>query len=330
MPDKFCEYCGAAMQPDDLFCSSCGQKPSGSGKEKGGYSNGTGNLLVTQEKEQPEIMLQPQTQLPGNQSFEQMLQPPIQQTYSWQPPVQNNPFTRFSGEMNTEVRQKKTMGRGIILGSVIVMIIFSAIITGIILTVHKPTTKTQSSVGAVGIQQEISSASTINFNQPNSLVDIQNVKKDAVLSEIAGKWAGEMQLIRMDGYDSLPPDERPENFKEIISQALATPAPMTLEIEDDGNWDIDVDLMEGIRMGSNEYDRERFPVSPLLIPALKEGSFDVTHGDTEDGAAMQIKLSGVVTQESEGLSIQGIFMLSMKRGNIDAVMEGRYIISPVA
>ena len=332
MSSKYCEYCGAAMQPEDLFCPSCGQKISDNNVEKvlnDNESSGSGHALVTQQETRTELERASQTPVYQAYPHQAQTQPqrvPVQQFFSAQPSVQSNPFTRFSEEMNTEKRPKKTMGRGMVLSGIIAMVVFAFVITGVMLAGHKPAAKKHSPPDSVAAQQ----GQPTDFDKSEILADIENIKKEATLSEIAGNWKGEMQLIRMDGYDSLPADELPPNFKEIIAQAMATPAPMTLEIEDDGNWEIDVAIIEGIRMGSNEYDRNRFQVSPLLISALKEGRFEVVHNDTAEGAAMQIRLSGTVTEESNGLAIQGVFMLSMKRGKTDAVMEGRYIINPVA
>lgn len=331
MPDKFCEYCGAAMQLEDLFCPSCGKKPNElqtpmvATLSDGVPAQEESAALQPQPLAQAVAYEQPSTYSPFSQETGQ---PPVQQTYSYQPPSQNNPFARFSGEMNTGTPQRRTTGRGMVLGGIIAMFVIAAVVTGIVLALHKPDGSTPSAVGTAGTLAVMPSASPDNADMPAALPDVQNVKTDATLAEIVGDWTGEMQFVRMDGYDTLPADELPPDFKEQIAQAMAEPSPVAIEIEDDGNWSLDVDIIQGMQMGSRDYKDFSNNGNPNIIQALQEGCFEVDIDGTEDGATMQLNFSGVVSKMDDGLAIQGVFMLAVKRGDIDAVMEGYYLVRP--
>ncbi len=98
MENKFCEYCGAAMQPDDMFCPACGRQPS----------------------EAPPV--QPQATPQAYQSYQQQAPQAPQAMVA---PA--NPFAQFSGQMNAGEQTKKTSRRGLIIGIVAVAAVLSVI-----------------------------------------------------------------------------------------------------------------------------------------------------------------------------------------------------------
>ncbi len=326
MADKFCEYCGAEMQTDDLFCPLCGQKPS----DNQTIAGESPSDAIPAQAQQASIQLQPQYRpVPCGQPEQAFAPLPpvssVQQAYSYQPPPPNNPFTRFSGEMNTGEPQNRTAGRGLVLGGMVAMAITALVVSGIILAVHKP-------AGSKPVDPDAMAHTANAFAaKPDvlpALPKISNAKKDVTLTEIVGEWAGEMRFVRMDGFDSLPAEELPPDAKAQIAQAMAAPSIAQIMIEEDGNWTLNVNLMEGMQFESRDY--EGFPnnATPTVIQVLKEGCFEVAIDGQEDGAIMQLKFNGVVSEESDGLLLQGVFILAAKRGNMDAVMEGHYTVRP--
>ena len=53
-------------------------------------------------------------------------------------------------------------------------------------------------------------------------------------------------------------------MKAFIAEVMASPVPMEIEFEEDGNWELDVDLMEGMLLGSQDYDEKSMSSAPLL------------------------------------------------------------------
>ena len=49
----------------------------------------------------------------------------------------------------------------------------------------------------------------------------------------------------------------------FIAEVMATPVPMEIEFEEDWSWELDIDLMEGMLIGSQDYDRESMRSAPL-------------------------------------------------------------------
>lgn len=150
MENKFCEHCGAAMEPDDFFCPSCGQriidikenenltKPDISGEPESPEKP-----LIYQTPETPEASYTPVV----SQTYQEPQAPEMSQGYqapqtSGMPGQPNpfarqssgaNPFKQFSSSMNLDPSSSQTSNRGIILGGIIAIIILAVIIGGIIL-----------------------------------------------------------------------------------------------------------------------------------------------------------------------------------------------------
>lgn len=74
MENKFCEHCGSAMEPDDLFCPYCGQKVTDINIEEAGQIPGAPGI-----PEPPEISEFAQPPFTP--------QPPAQQPFGQQPPA---------------------------------------------------------------------------------------------------------------------------------------------------------------------------------------------------------------------------------------------------
>ena len=136
----------------------------------------------------------------------------------------------------------------------------------------------------------------------------------------------------MEGFENIPPEDLPPDLdmKATIAEIMASPAPMEIEFEEDGNWELEIDIMEGMLMGSRDYDREEYESSPLIIKKLDNGSFNVDFSEKidEDGISgeAQLLLSGSVVEEDGELSIKGTFLITLVDNDIVITEEGEYTV----
>lgn len=257
-------------------------------------------------------------------------------------PGGSNQFTQFSQEMNTGNIQKRTGSRGMLLWGIIGLVVLAIIVGGIITALRlkdssggnddNPKDKKSSSVSIDKENNEDKDSKKAEEKPSKQL--FKNVKTDAQLSDIAGYWEGTILFTRMEGFENIPEEDLPPDFdmKAFIAEVMASPVPMVIEFEEDGNWELDVDLMEGMLLGSQDYDREMHEFSPLIIKKLDNGSFNVEYTEKADGYGnsneAQILLSGSVVQEDGELSIKGRFLISLTEDGITITEEGEYTVFP--
>ena len=158
----------------------------------------------------------------------------------------------------------------------------------------------------------------------------KNIKADAQLSDIVGYWEGTILLTRMEGFENIPEEDLPPDFdmRAFIAEVMATPVPMEIEFEEDGSWELDIDLMEGMLIGSQDYDREKYEVSPLIIKKLDKGSFNVGFTEKINEGEAQLHLSGSVVEEDGELSIKGTFLISLEEDGLVITEEGDFTVFP--
>jgi hypothetical protein len=138
----------------------------------------------------------------------------------------------------------------------------------------------------------------------------------------------------MEGFENIPAEDLPPDFdmKAAIAEIMASPAPMVIEFEEDGNWELDIDIMEGMLMGSRDYEREAYESSPLIINKLEKGTFNVNFTEKVDEGGIsgeaQLHLSGSVVEEDGELSIKGTFLISLEEDGLVITEEGDFTVFP--
>lgn len=294
MRGLFCGYCGAGMGEGDLFCASCGKPPTELRQE-------ADTVQVTQVQQVP------------------------------QEPHATNPFSQFSRDMNKGEDQQTHMERGSLLGGIVALVLLAFVVTvGILVFMDPP--KHIRSRDKVTLNNDVPNQLPMDqasgLLSPDSLPSQLNIKEDAILQDLAGKWVGQMNFTKMEGYDTIPKEELPPDFDHLVAQALSTPTPATFEVDEEGNWELYIDLVEGMLLDSDDYDYEEYPTSPLQIKALNKGSFLIDVEDSEDEANTHIYLSGNIVQGEGSLQIHGSFMVSLKMGETHILQEASYVLNP--
>ena len=337
---KFCLYCGTQLDSGDMFCTACGKSISNIKESTGQQSPNTNAPPIPPQSQQytPPV---PPPYHPGASSSQNFASPGAPQPR----PGGNNAFAQFSEEMNTGNIQKRTGGRGMLLGGIIGLVVLAIIISGIIIALRP---KDSSGRNDDNPKDNKSSSATIEKdndtakdkdnkksdkeNSSKTLPD--NVKTDAQLSDIVGYWEGTILFTRMEGFENIPAEDLPPDLdmKEAIAEIMASPAPMVIEFEEDGNWELDIDIMDGMLMGSRDYEREEYDSSPLIIKKLDNGSFNVEFSEKvdEDGISGEAKLNliGSVVEKDGELSIVGTFLITMTQRDIVITEEGEYTVFP--
>lgn len=228
-----------------------------------------------------------------------------------------------------------------LLGGIIILIVAAIVIGGLIIALRlknksqenddTPKDKISASIDEEPENDENSEKSD---NEKSAKVLPENVKTDAILSDIAGYWEGTILFTRMEGFENIPPEDLPPDMdmEATIAEIMASPAPMRMEIEEDGNWELEIDIVMGMLLGSRDYERDEYEISPLLIKNLDKGVFNVDFSEQidEDGVSgeSQLSLSGTVIQDGGTLSIEGTFLISVTQDDIVITEEGNYTIFP--
>lgn len=376
---KFCLYCGTQLDSGDMFCTACGKSISNTntppippqsqqytppippGQVRAQHNNQPTqpgqNIPPVQQRQYagPNTASQgynsPQQNAghppyhPGSSSSQNFASPGAPQPR----PGGNNQFTQFSQEMNTGEIQKRTGGRGMLLGGIIGLVVLAIIIGGILIALRpkdnsgrnddNPNDNKSSSASIDKDSKKDNDSKKAEDNKkpdeekPSNQLP-KDVKTDAQLSDIVGYWEGTMLFTRMEGFENIPAEDLPPDLdmKVAIAEIMASPAPMVIEFEEDGNWELDVDIMDGMLIGSRDYNREEYEFSPLIIKKLDKGSFNVEFSEKvdEDGISGEAKLnlSGSVVEKDGELSIVGTFLITMTQRDIVITEEGEYTIFP--
>lgn len=350
MSSKFCMHCGTPLEEDALFCVGCGQKTdAATGSAQTGESEQAQNAppqhipyeapaftaavpgpttpapQQTAAYYQQPPMAEPQQ---TNVYYQQPQQPPAGQGYPPQPPAGGYAYTPYPGAANAGNTRQKTGNRGLLIGGIIGLVVLAIAIVVVVLVFAKPpAAKPGSSTAGPTVS---SGGDVIQGNNEKPPV-ADNIVKDALLADIAGIWEGEIEFTRIEGFEKLPAEDLPPDFKEIINEVLANPAPLEFEIEADGNWDFYADVVMGMWFSSDDYDYDKYESSPLLITGLKNGAFDVSYEEKIDEDDIQgnasMRLTGTVYENSKGLYIEGTISVSMKADGATIIEEGNYSVT---
>ena len=157
------------------------------------------------------------------------------------------------------------------------------------------------------------------------------VKTDAMLTDLIGEYKGEIQLTKIEGYENMP--NLPEDFEEIKADGLTNPRRVTLEIEEDGNWDIFFSLVGMTDFDTDDFDDdEEFTpaeVDALKITTLSNGMYhakmDKSYEDKSGSGSMKMDHIGAYCVNGDDRMIAGKFAMNMIMGDMDVKLEGDFL-----
>ncbi len=157
------------------------------------------------------------------------------------------------------------------------------------------------------------------------------VKTDAMLTDLIGEYKGEIQLTKIEGYENMP--NLPKDFEEIKADGLTNPRRVTLEIEEDGNWDIFFSLVGMTDFDTDDFDDdEEFTpaeVDALKITTLSNGMYhakmDKSYEDKSGSGSVKMDHIGAYCVNGDDRMIAGKFAMNMIMGDMDVKLEGDFL-----
>ena len=326
MDNKFCVYCGTPLEENALFCVGCGNKTDSAPVYAGADTPAprapqqTGAYYQMQQEPAP-----PQ----AGGYYQQPTAAPGPGGGPYYPPQQPGAGYPNAGYPNAgySAPMRPKGNRGVLIGVIIGLVVLAAAAVIFFVFIKRPAGKPDVNNASPSVTS--GGAPSQGNNEKPPVAD--NIVKDALLADIAGIWEGEIEFTRIEGFEKLPAEDLPPDFKEIINEVLANPAPLEFEIEADGNWDFYADVVMGMWFSSDDYDYDKYESSPLLITGLKNGAFDVSYEEKIDEDDIQgnasMRLTGTVYENSKGLYIEGTISVSMKADGATIIEEGNYSVT---
>lgn len=326
----FCEQCGAQMPDNTKFCPACGAKvdtgelTGAQNTMQGGYAGpqqqGYGQMPQGQPPVQPS---------PGPQGFNQGQPYPGQGPYPQMRPGQAGPMP---------VKKKGSPALIIIL--VVVVLIIGGIVAGIFVLKNKVKDK-MDELGITGIindTENMVNGMTGNYDSKIKIPDGATPVMDANLLSLVGEYEGEFQCTALEGMDKIP-NAPADQVKAKVEEALSTPAKCTLEIEDDGDWELKIELLGTMYIDSHDFKiddpQNAAEASAHLIQLVNGGSYDIEIRQTDEIDSKELG-SGTATGkfihtgvycEKDGKNlIAGFLSESMNLNGVDVLLEGNFTV----
>ncbi len=156
------------------------------------------------------------------------------------------------------------------------------------------------------------------------------IKKDAMYLDIQGDWKGEFTFTKMEGMENM--GAKPSEIQEV----MAKPADFEFEFDEDGEWDLFIDAMYGMRMSSRDYridDPKTMAEQDFhIIKSVRDGKFkfsmDLSTDTDEMSGTATVSFDGIICEDSEGMLIVGKLSNKLTANGITVLLEGNYKIRP--
>ena len=352
---RFCSNCGAPLPEDARFCEECGTVVGQAAPDSPQYSAQPQQPMMPPQQnwqnqgQMPQQNWQKQGQMP-QQNWQSQGQMPQQ---NWQniqgiPPYGNIP----------QAPPKKKSILPIILGGGALAIL---LIAGGLFFLgrekdgggkNKDKEAWQSAAkdknndkdrdreeeSAIGSQDGFSgqgSGSTASGAEDIVIPSGASIVEDASFYQLVNEWSGEIQITVFDGFENM--DGAPANISEIKKEVLASPVSCDLEIEEGGDWTMNLDLMHGMRMSGRDMriqePKTREEANAHLIKEPDRGVFTVdifqqTDETEKVQATGQILLKGALCEDSSGKLIAGRYEVMLDYSGTPVMIGGDYAVRP--
>ncbi|MCR5001617.1 MAG: zinc ribbon domain-containing protein [Lachnospiraceae bacterium] len=312
----FCEQCGSKIEDGTKFCTNCGA-----------------SVMYDAPAQQLQVQTTPPPQVQTPQA--------IQQPYQQQPYQQ--PYQQAQQQYPIGNQPKKQVPAAVI----VIIAVFAVLIIGVTVLVvaFGNSGKTAVEDGVIGdVAGENENAFDANTGETDGKVKIPEgaeIITDANLMDLVGEYEGEIQLTRFEGMENMPgADEHKAEIDSMMEKLMNEPQKCTLEIEDDGNWELDIDAP----MGSMDLDssgfRMRDPKTPAdesahLIQLVNNGCYSVVVKQQEEVNSKEMG-SGTTEETAEHIGtyckkgdkkiITGYIHVSMSMGGTGILMQGDFVV----
>ena len=157
---------------------------------------------------------------------------------------------------------------------------------------------------------------------PSSAVPVS----EAGLSDLIGEYEGEMQFMILSGFDKI--EGAPADIAEMVQEGLDKPCSCTLEIEDDGDWELYFDFMHGMSMEGRDFKLDN-PKTPgeekaHMITEVENGMYNVLIEVSEDENNGRIEHKGIYCDDNGKKMISGYFQADLSMGDVSATVGGYF------
>lgn len=323
----FCDQCGTQIADNSKFCPTCGAKvdggdmtgapDTGQAHQQGGYTN------------------------PPQQGYGQMPQgqPPVQPYPGQGPYPQMMPRQTGPGQMSA----KKKGSPALIIILVVLVLIIGGVVAGIFVLKNKVKGK-MDELGITGIiddTQDMINGMTGNYNSNIKIPDGAVPVADANLLSLVGEYEGEFLCTALEGMENIP-GAPADQVKAKVDEALSKPVKCTLEIEDNGEWELDIELLGGFDMNCRDIkvDDPKTPAeeSAHLIGLVNGGAYniDIEQSDEVDidelgegEATGRFVHTGVYCEKGGKNLIAGFMSQSMDLNGITVKIEGNFTVDKI-
>lgn len=337
----FCDQCGTQIPDNSKFCPTCGAKvdggdmtgapDTGQAHQQGGYTNPPQQGYGQMPQGQPPVQPGP---APGPQGFNQGQPYPGQGPYPQMRPGQTGPG---------QVSAKKKGSPALIIILVVLVLIIGGVVACIFVLKNKVKDK-MDELGITGIiddTQDMINGMTGNYNSNIKIPDGAVPVADANLLSLVGEYEGEFRCTALEGMENIP-GAPADQVKAKVDEALSKPVKCTLEIEDNGEWEIDIELLGGLDMNCRDIkvDDPKTPAeeSAHLIGLVNGGAYniDIEQSDEVDieelgegEATGRFVHTGVYCEKNGKNLIAGFMSQSMDLNGISVKIEGNFTVDKI-
>ncbi|MBR7038592.1 MAG: zinc ribbon domain-containing protein [Oscillospiraceae bacterium] len=158
------------------------------------------------------------------------------------------------------------------------------------------------------------------------LPDGAELRRDATAGDVKGVWSGSFTFDVLEGLEDM--EGAPADIGERVAQIKATPAAMTIELGDGGQWSLELDAMGGFDMRERDLKSESRPDGiPWTGPT--DGVMTVDSGTFDEGGAKgSMKLEMAAGTDAQGALLGGQFSVTMENGGVQVEMQGHFTLRP--
>ncbi|MCR5023626.1 MAG: zinc-ribbon domain-containing protein [Lachnospiraceae bacterium] len=273
-----------------------------------------------QQPNQQQAYWQAPQQMPNGQQNYRQAPPNGNQTQRQAPPRGRQPQRQAPPQNN-----KKKGGFPVVL---IVIPIVLLVIVGVIIFAVMRVKKAIEDSPIGEVVEVFSGESAGGVNIPEGAEPVEG----SDLRDLIGEYEGEMQMKTLDGIDTMPgAEEHMDQIKAMVDKALSEPGPCTLSINEDGEWEIGIQLMSGMTMSSHDMGMHSVNPSKFNILLVNNGRYSVklTEEDLKeegDEGTGSVEHTGVYCEKDGKNLIAGYLDITLEMNGAKVHMKGDFVV----